>query len=764
MIKHCLTLIAIVLRLLLQAQEYPDPPPTPAVKMTIENLEQTLRRTKEDSSRILLLYEITTWYSVNYSLKAKLEWGNRLYTEALTANFPKGLCLAFYYRCSYYNMKDSIEKIAEFAHRTIALAEQIDFTQGKGLGYLSLASYYIRIGDFNSIYENSLKAMSFLEKAGDKRNYMHASSMAGAACYRLGKYREALNHYYTAVNGWKELGGRQYEGAISIRMADIFQLMGGNEIRAVEYCKRSAEVFASINYSVNVLNNRLALGNIYLKSGKDSAAQTSFMEAERMNNDPLFWQKVKHNSGWSDEEISQIRLDYVANIRQSMGMLFFETDQYDKALNHFTLALDHFRNTEDSVKELPELYAKIATVYFRQGVRYAASGNLRKADSCYQLSRENNVKAINGYDKNPVKRFPGESLMQMAEICNARGEKMAARKYLYESLNSAKKFNARPVIARAYLLISRQDSANGDFNGAYTNYKLYQAYTDSIAADEIMKKTEAANIREDFRKMEEAIELSAVDNKRKMTRQRQKRDFAYLLSGLVIIGSGYGVYRYRRLNRNKMEQRRLKERLSISQDLHDQVGSTLSSISVFSKVAQLEGERGNAEKMNDLLDRIRSTSGKIMSEMNDIVWAINPRNDTMEKIIQRMESFARPLLAARNIQFSFSCDPSVTGLNLDMEMRKNFYLIFKESVNNAIKYSAAVLLETSITCRQGSLELMVKDNGVGFIPQQEMNRSDSLSGNGLKNMYARAREMNAYLRIDSETGKGTTVTLIVPLL
>jgi signal transduction histidine kinase len=176
-------------------------------------------------------------------------------------------------------------------------------------------------------------------------------------------------------------------------------------------------------------------------------------------------------------------------------------------------------------------------------------------------------------------------------------------------------------------------------------------------------------------------------------------------------------------------------------------------------VAQVHGEKGNTGQMNELLDRIRNTSGKMMTEMNDIVWAINPQNDTMEKIIQRMEAFARPLLMARNIQFHFSYDESVLPLNLGMEQRKNFYLIFKEAVNNAIKYSGGSLLEAAITYRQQQLELLVKDNGVGFNPEKEMNDIKSLSGNGLKNMKARAKEMNAELKIESLPGKGAALKL-----
>jgi signal transduction histidine kinase len=205
-------------------------------------------------------------------------------------------------------------------------------------------------------------------------------------------------------------------------------------------------------------------------------------------------------------------------------------------------------------------------------------------------------------------------------------------------------------------------------------------------------------------------------------------------------------------------------RNKIAQDLHDNVGSTLSSISVYSQVAQIQSKNGNANELNEVLDKIGTTSNDMISEMNDIVWAINPRNDSMEKIIQRMDSFAKPLAAARNIQFKLQYDRSVLALQLDMDGRKNFYLIFKEGVNNAIKYSGASELIASIKITHNRLVLEVKDNGIGFNPENEMkgNRA-TLSGNGLHNMYKRANELKGELRIQSHPGKGTTILLNMQL-
>jgi signal transduction histidine kinase len=136
----------------------------------------------------------------------------------------------------------------------------------------------------------------------------------------------------------------------------------------------------------------------------------------------------------------------------------------------------------------------------------------------------------------------------------------------------------------------------------------------------------------------------------------------------------------------------------------------------------------------------------------------------MERIIQRMESFARPMLATRNIHFRMNYQPTILTANMEMEKRKNFYLIFKEALNNAFKYSGCSEISAEITNSNGYLELKIKDNGVGFDVQREMAGNKlTLSGNGLRNMKARAEEMKGDLHVNSIPGKGTEIRLSFPI-
>ena len=213
----------------------------------------------------------------------------------------------------------------------------------------------------------------------------------------------------------------------------------------------------------------------------------------------------------------------------------------------------------------------------------------------------------------------------------------------------------------------------------------------------------------------------------------------------------YILFRYR----IRQIRRMYLLRSGISKDLHDQIGATLTSISFLSEVAKKQTPTTDAAVKT--LDKIGDYSRDMIAEMNDIVWAINPMNDSFEKIIDRMQNFAVPFLASKEIQFCFTCDERLRSVALNMQQRKNLYLIFKESVNNAAKYSGCREVMVSLQKANSYLQLEIKDNGIGFL------LSGKNQGNGLRNMRQRAGEVNGRLEIHSKPGSGTGILLVIPI-
>jgi len=220
--------------------------------------------------------------------------------------------------------------------------------------------------------------------------------------------------------------------------------------------------------------------------------------------------------------------------------------------------------------------------------------------------------------------------------------------------------------------------------------------------------------------------------------------FRTLLS-IAIIALVYVFYRYRLQQALRLQAVRNR----IASDLHDEIGSNLSNISIFSSVAQQNASNEN----NALLKKISEYTQVSMEAMSDIVWMINPRNDRFENIFTRMRSLAAEIFEAKHCALHIELDDKLNNIKLNMEKRKNFYLIYKEAINNVAKYAACKDVWINMQLHHNEVLLHIKDNGNGFDVAKRKN------GNGLFNMQQRADMLNGKLVITSKPDGGTLVEL-----
>ncbi len=204
--------------------------------------------------------------------------------------------------------------------------------------------------------------------------------------------------------------------------------------------------------------------------------------------------------------------------------------------------------------------------------------------------------------------------------------------------------------------------------------------------------------------------------------------------------------------RKEVEKEQMRRR--IASDLHDEIGSNLSSISVLSQTLQqkLKIEADEKARLRD----IQEVAQQSADSMRDIVWFVNPQNDEFAKLIARMRETANRLLA--NLEFSFQAPDHEPAFETDLDFRRNFFLLYKESLQNIARHAQASKVEIAIILSDDGkqLRLEVKDNGQGF------DQGDPEGGIGLQNFKKRARDLGGDLVVASEPGKGTSVSLAIP--
>lgn len=223
------------------------------------------------------------------------------------------------------------------------------------------------------------------------------------------------------------------------------------------------------------------------------------------------------------------------------------------------------------------------------------------------------------------------------------------------------------------------------------------------------------------------------------------------LAGLSMILVTYAVMRSR--VKRLVELERVRTR--IATDLHDDIGSGLTQVSVLTEVI---GRRiGPEPDVSEPLSMIGRLSRDLVDSMNDIVWAINPQRDHLSDLTRRMRRFASDVFTARNLEFNFQAPDEQHDIRMGADMRRDLFLIFKESVNNIVRHSGCSQADIEFRIGHGWLDLKLQDNGKGFDPSRVGD------GNGLQNMRQRAGRIGGSLEVISGVGQGTSVRLKAPL-
>lgn len=203
-----------------------------------------------------------------------------------------------------------------------------------------------------------------------------------------------------------------------------------------------------------------------------------------------------------------------------------------------------------------------------------------------------------------------------------------------------------------------------------------------------------------------------------------------------------------------------RERARIAQDIHDDVGASLSRIAMLSQPAR--SDLAEPERAAAMLSRIYATAREVTRALDEIVWAVDPRHDTLDSLVDYMGKFAQNFLAAARLRCRLDLPVDVPAWPLTAEIRHNLFLAFKEALNNAAKHAAASEVRIALRVDSDSFVIAVKDNGAGFAPGRPPAGSDRIaSGHGLSNMQARLARIGGRCEISGEPGSGTSVSFIV---
>lgn len=241
----------------------------------------------------------------------------------------------------------------------------------------------------------------------------------------------------------------------------------------------------------------------------------------------------------------------------------------------------------------------------------------------------------------------------------------------------------------------------------------------------------------------------------------------YVITAVALVAGIVRLISHRRL-RNKLarleqQQSLERERMRIARDMHDEMGSKLTKISFLSEHVQMDAAA--AGPFAGKIQAIAQTSRELLQTMDEIVWVVNPRNDTLENLTAYLSHYAVEYFQNTSIECELRLPPEIPHYPLSSEARHNLFLAFEETLNNALKHSGATKVKVEMAVNALEFELKVADNGKGFAAPTATDGAarGGRDGNGLKNLRQRLTAIGGECLLSSRPAAGTTVTLRIPL-
>ncbi|HUA64296.1 MAG TPA: two-component regulator propeller domain-containing protein [Alphaproteobacteria bacterium] len=243
----------------------------------------------------------------------------------------------------------------------------------------------------------------------------------------------------------------------------------------------------------------------------------------------------------------------------------------------------------------------------------------------------------------------------------------------------------------------------------------------------------------------------------------------YGLAAIALVSGTVRMVSHRRLRvrlaRLEQQQSLERERMRIARDMHDEMGSKLTKISFLSERAAVDAKSG--QPLAEKIDSIAQTSRDLLKTMDEIVWVVNPRNDTLENLASYLAHYAFEYFQNTAVECDVRLPREVPNYPLSSEARHNLFLAFEEALNNVLKHSAATKVKVEMNAGAKEFELKVIDNGKGFEtvapPAMKEQARGGRDGNGLRNMRQRMTSMGGECLVLSQDAHGTAVIMRIPL-
>jgi two-component system, NarL family, sensor histidine kinase UhpB len=648
----------------------------------------------------------------------------------------------------------------------IHMGHQLNNDEISGIGHLQTAQYNMYTNKPAVAEPQFEKAIHLLK---DKNEYAAlAWNERGYNASLTSDLQKQTDYYLKALRLYEKFNSESGMAMVYSNLSVLYNDLGEQQ-KGIDYAKKSITIREKINDIRGLSYAYCNISQIYLPIDLKEAEKYSLLctqAAEKLNDDDRRIQAI-NTAGLVKERMGQ--KDGILNSALQVLQLLEKkrSPSIDLARQHLavgiimsegrldsTIALGHINQSLNMAVALNDKLTirdayQMKTVFFKiRSDFYNAYENIKKyhsyKDSIISGNTQTNIAELQTKYETEKKDNEITRLYSEQKINQLQIEKLNTEQRIKQL--AIEKQNA--LIAGNKLLAKQKEDEIALLSKERELLDLQiKQQTQNLEKQVLLGKTQEQQLQ--LAEKEKALNEAAIK------RQKQAKQ-VIIGAGLATLLLGGILFNRYQLKKKISEQKKLLAvRDNIAKDLHDEVGSALSSIKILSEVSYKNIEKDKT-KSAALLQQIVSQSEKSQQGISDIVWSVKPDNDKLENITVRMREYISQTLEPKNIAVTFMASDEVLQKKLDMQQRKDVLLIFKEAVNNMAKYSQCTRAEVLIEAQQKQLLFHFKDNGIGFNPDK------ITSSNGLKNMKARAATLNGDMQIVSSTGNGAHLILTIP--
>lgn len=630
-------------------------------------------------------------------------------------------------------LNTNFAKAEEQASQALKISQAINYTEGKINSELILCNVHANTNRGRYAIQK-IRTLSLTIPPHDSVSQSKILSGIGLCYYYLGEYDSSRYYVEKAIIYLDNRIKSNFLGDQYILLAKLF-LRTGDTKKAQVYYEKAKAVFEyqknqnGLAWTTDVFGEILYAQRLYEK------AQTNHLKSY----DDFY--KLSNISGKASASLHT-------------GNTFYMLVQDDSAKKYYSDALSLYKLLGDS-NGIAICYSNLSMVSLESGDVNGAIDHAQKALSTIKNS---------GYQQIEIATY-----RQLGDIYAEIKQYDKAIDYVNKALIAAKSANMKVKILDCYKSLSEIYATINKHQLSYdfllSAYRLKDsiqpiAFSEKLAELENQLENQKKESQIQQLKQGQVISALEIENQKSDIRKRN----LLIVSGMlffILMGTVVYFYFQKQKLKSKLEKELTiqstaeNERLRFAKDIHDDLGSGLSKINFLSEL-MMNHAKTNADVTSNAA-AISETSKRLIDNMRDLIWALNPENTTTGDLIAAIREFASDYLEDFTAELHFHIPSNFPDFQIRKECYREVLMTVKESLNNIVKHSAATEIQLGITLNDKDLIINVSDNGIGLTEGKDK------SGNGLTNMQARIAAIGGVFSLKSEPKSGTSIRITVPV-